>query len=26
MPANPDLDAKPEVVAELIKLIRGLAK
>ena len=26
MPANPDLDAKPEVVAELVKLIRGLAK
>ena len=25
MPANPDLDAKPEVVAELVKLIRGLA-
>lgn len=24
MPANPDLDAKPEVVAELVKLIRGL--
>ena len=23
MPANPDLDAKPEVVAELVKLIRG---
>ncbi len=26
MPPNPDLDAKPEVVAELVKLIRGLAK
>ena len=26
MPANPDLDAKPEVVAELVKLVRGLAK
>ena len=26
MPANPDLDAKPELVAELVKLIRGLAK
>jgi len=26
MPANPDLDAKPEVVAELVKLIRDLAK
>ena len=26
MPANPDLDAKPEVVAELVKYIRGLAK
>jgi len=26
MPANPDLDAKPEVVAELVKVIRGLAK
>lgn len=26
MPANPDLDAKPEVVAELVKFIRGLAK
>jgi len=25
MPPNPDLDAKPEVVAELAKLIRGLA-
>jgi len=25
MPPNPDLDAKPEVVAELVKLIRGLA-
>lgn len=25
MPANPDLDAKPEVVAELVKHIRGLA-
>ena len=25
MPANPDLDAKPEVVAELVKLVRGLA-
>ncbi len=24
MPANPDLDAKPEVVAELVKLLRGL--
>jgi mono/diheme cytochrome c family protein len=24
MPANPDLDAKPEVVAELVKIIRGL--
>ena len=26
MPANPDLDAKPEVVAELVKYIRGLAE
>ena len=26
MPANPDLDAKPEVVAELVKYIRGLGK
>ena len=26
MPANPDLDAKPEVVAELVKLIRGLGQ
>jgi len=26
MPANPDLDAKPDVVAELVKLIRGLQK
>lgn len=26
MPANPDLDAKPEVVAELVKFIRGLKK
>ncbi|MBT8483218.1 MAG: c-type cytochrome, partial [Myxococcales bacterium] len=26
MPANPDLDAKPDVVAELVKLVRGLAK
>ncbi len=26
MPANPDLDAKPEVVAALVQLIRGLAK
>ena len=26
MPANPDLDAKPEVVAELVKYIRGLQK
>lgn len=26
MPANPDLDAKPEVVAELVKYIRGLKK
>jgi mono/diheme cytochrome c family protein len=25
MPPNPDLDAKPELVAELVKLIRGLA-
>ncbi|MBW2224564.1 MAG: c-type cytochrome [Deltaproteobacteria bacterium] len=25
-PPNPDLDAKPELVAELVKLIRGLAK
>jgi len=24
MPANPDLDAKPEVVAELVKVIRSL--
>ena len=24
MPANPDLDSKPEVVAELVKYIRGL--
>jgi len=26
MPANPDLDAKPEVVAELVKYVRGLKK
>ena len=26
MPANPDLDAKPEVVAELVKHIRSLAQ
>ena len=26
MPANPDLDAKPEVVAELVKVVRGLGK
>lgn len=26
MPANPDLDAKPEVVAELVKYVRGLAQ
>jgi len=26
MPPNPDLDAKPELVAELVKLIRDLAK
>lgn len=26
MPANPDLDAKPEVVAELVKHIRSLAE
>ena len=26
MSANPDLDAKPEVVAELVKFIRGLKK
>jgi len=26
MPANPDLDAKPEVVAELVKHVRSLAK
>lgn len=26
MPANPDLDAKPEVVAELVKVVRGLAQ
>jgi mono/diheme cytochrome c family protein len=26
MPANPDLDAKPEVVAELVKHVRGLGK
>jgi mono/diheme cytochrome c family protein len=26
MPANPDLDAKPEVVAELVKVIRGLGQ
>jgi len=26
MPANPDLDAKPEVVAALVKVVRGLAK
>ena len=26
MPANPDLDARPEVVAELVKFIRGLKK
>jgi len=25
MPPNPDLDAKPEVVAELVKFVRGLA-
>lgn len=25
MPANPDLDAKPDVVAELVKYIRGLS-
>jgi mono/diheme cytochrome c family protein len=25
MPPNPDLDAKPEVVAEIVKYIRGLA-
>jgi mono/diheme cytochrome c family protein len=24
MPANPDLDAKPEVVNELVKIVRGL--
>jgi len=24
MPGNPDLDAKPEVVGELVKLVRGL--
>ncbi len=26
MPSNPDLGAKPEVLAELIKLVRGFAK
>lgn len=26
MPANPDLDGKPEVVAELAKIVRGLAQ
>lgn len=26
MPANPDLDAKPQVVAELVKYVRDLAK
>jgi len=26
MPANPDLDSKPEVVAELVKIIRGLGQ
>jgi len=26
MPADPDLDAKPDVLAELVKYIRGLAK
>jgi mono/diheme cytochrome c family protein len=26
MPPNPDLDAKPELVAELVKLIRNLAQ
>ena len=26
MPANPDLDAKPEVVAELVKFIRALGQ
>ncbi|MGB8222183.1 MAG: cytochrome c [Polyangiales bacterium] len=26
MPANPDLDAKPEVVAELVKIVRSLKK
>jgi mono/diheme cytochrome c family protein len=26
MPANPDLDSKPEVVAELVKYIRGLGE
>jgi mono/diheme cytochrome c family protein len=26
MPANPDLEAKPEVVAELVKYVRGLGK
>ncbi|MDH4281334.1 MAG: c-type cytochrome [Myxococcales bacterium] len=26
MPANPDLDGKPEVVAELAKIVRSLAK
>jgi mono/diheme cytochrome c family protein len=26
MPPNPDLDAKPEVVAELVKVIRDLGK
>lgn len=26
MPANPDLDARPEVVAELVKVVRGLAE
>ncbi|MGB3052704.1 MAG: cytochrome c [Polyangiales bacterium] len=26
MPPNPDLQAKPEVVAEIVKYVRGLAK
>jgi len=26
MPANPDLDARPEVVAELVKVVRGLSE
>ena len=26
MPANPDLDSKPEVVAELVKYVRGLGQ